>query len=96
MALVVCSVCRRHVKRTDSVCPFCGAAMPTGFRPGLGGALVLGMGLAVTSCGEPNPAPAYTPAVFTGGTAGGGHTDSLGGAGTSGGWGSGGAASGGA
>ena len=63
MALVVCGVCRRHVKRADSVCPFCGASMPKAFRPGLGGALVLGMGLAVAGCNEaePNEASAYGP-----------------------------------
>jgi hypothetical protein len=47
MALVVCGACQCHVKRADSVCPFCGASMPMGFSPGLGEALLLGMGLAV-------------------------------------------------
>jgi hypothetical protein len=62
MALVVCRRCQRHVKRADSVCPFCGAPMPTTLRPALGGALVLGMGLAMASCGgDPNAANAYGP-----------------------------------
>jgi hypothetical protein len=72
MALKVCSVCQRHVKHADSVCPFCGASMPTGFRPALGGALVLGIGLAVAACGDyQNVANAYGPPPFAGGMAGG-------------------------
>jgi hypothetical protein len=67
MALVVCGVCQRHVKRADSVCPFCGASVPTAFRPVLGGALVLGVGLAMASCGnDANSVPLYGPASFDG------------------------------
>jgi hypothetical protein len=63
MALVVCGACRRHVKGADSVCPFCGASMPTTFRPALGGALLLGIGLAVASCssGDNGAVAAYGP-----------------------------------
>ena len=54
MALVVCSQCRRHVKRGESVCPFCGApqSAPGGLRRGLGAAVFLGAGLAVGGCGS--------------------------------------------
>src|SRR5512141_2525036 len=75
MALVVCRTCRRHVKDVDSVCPFCGATMPTAFRPPLGGGLVLGMGLAVASCesSDANPVTVYGPSPYdvhsTGGVA---------------------------
>jgi hypothetical protein len=70
MALVVCGVCQRHVKRADSLCPFCGATMPREFRPALGGALVLGVGLAVVSCSSNPLYAAVALPAFTGGTAG--------------------------
>ncbi len=102
MALVVCRVCQRHVKPADSACPFCGASMPTGFLPGLGGALVLGIGLAVACGGDPEPTRVCVLVPHTGGAASGGHTAQAGAAtgglgtgGTSGGASSGGSASGG-
>jgi hypothetical protein len=53
MALVICGRCQRHVKRGESVCPFCGAprSAPGGLRRGLGAAVVLGAGLCVGGCG---------------------------------------------
>jgi hypothetical protein len=75
MALMVCDVCQRHVKRAESVCPFCGASMPTGFGPVLGGALVLGIGLAMVSCST----SLYKGPPFAGSTAGfGGHAGTSG------------------
>ena len=62
VALVVCQQCQRHVKRADSVCPFCGAPVLTALRAALGRTLALGMGLAASSYGcEPNSAAAYGP-----------------------------------
>ena len=65
VALVVCQQCQRHVKRADSVCPFCGAPVLTALRAALGASLVLGMGLAVASCSgegsDPSSAAAYGP-----------------------------------
>jgi hypothetical protein len=52
MALLVCGQCRRHVKRGESVCPFCGTPQPSGLRRGLGAAVILGAGLAVSGCGS--------------------------------------------
>jgi hypothetical protein len=73
MALVICGVCQRHVKPAESVCPFCGASVPTGFRPPPGGALLLGMGLAMASCSaDSSLAGAYGPAPYVGGIPSGG------------------------
>jgi hypothetical protein len=52
MALVVCGQCRRHVKRGEAVCPFCGTLQPSALRRGLGAAVILGAGLCVGGCGS--------------------------------------------
>ncbi len=49
MRLVLCDRCQRHVRRGDSICPFCGAPRPAS-RAGLGAAVILGTGLSV-GCG---------------------------------------------
>ena len=53
MALVLCRGCQRHVKRGEAVCPFCGTAQSSERVLGraLGSAMLLGVGLAVASCG---------------------------------------------
>jgi hypothetical protein len=52
MPLLVCRNCQRHVKRADSVCPFCGRSMPSraGHLEAHGTIIGLGMGLVLGSC----------------------------------------------
>jgi hypothetical protein len=52
MRLIPCSRCQRHVRLTDSCCPFCGTSKPTdgGALPGL--RLVFAVGAAaLVACG---------------------------------------------
>lgn len=46
--LVLCSVCHRHVKRTDAACPFCHGAMRT--AAGVAAAAAVGIGLTLAAC----------------------------------------------
>ncbi|MBL9107879.1 MAG: hypothetical protein JNM74_01360, partial [Myxococcales bacterium] len=74
MALVTCSACTRHVRETESACPFCGAtvtlraAAPVCTNPsGLSRAALVFGGLAVAASvaactpSEPGPAPLTPP-----------------------------------
>jgi hypothetical protein len=74
MALVTCSACTRHVRETESACPFCGAtvtlraATPVSTNPsGLSRAALVFGGLAVAASvaactpSEPGPAPLTPP-----------------------------------
>lgn len=59
--LALCPVCQRHVRATDSRCPFCDSPARSGAI-----AAVAAAGLALTSCFPtsvygPPPAPAYGP-----------------------------------
>jgi len=78
MALVICERCRRHVKRGESVCPFCGAprSSPGGLRRSLGAAVVLGAGLAVGGCGINSDLGNEDSGVSVDGSSGDGSTDS--------------------
>jgi hypothetical protein len=70
MNLVVCGACQRHVKRGDSVCPFCGKSLTALLRPAPAGALALGIAVAMASCGNGNDASfatAYGPPPCDGG-----------------------------
>lgn len=75
-ALAPCTSCARHVRRTESACPFCGATLALGAAPTprviterLGRAALFSVGAAIVAsvpgCG--NAVPAYgAPAVDTG------------------------------
>jgi hypothetical protein len=67
-ALSLCQSCKRHVRVTESVCPFCGAAFspvaePSGLRPrgrpGGRAALFLAGAAAAPGCAEEQPVPVY-------------------------------------
>ncbi|MCE7893368.1 MAG: hypothetical protein DYH12_27305, partial [Sorangiineae bacterium PRO1] len=44
----VCESCQRHVKATETTCPFCRSARS---RVGVTAALVVGVGLSLAACG---------------------------------------------
>jgi hypothetical protein len=55
MRLRVCGGCGRHVRWHEPRCPFCGArvaALPENARYGLAAAVALGIGVAVSACGD--------------------------------------------
>jgi hypothetical protein len=66
-----CPSCARHVKRSDSACPFCGAEVPHVSaravrvavgrlsRSALFAASAAGLALATTECENPQPLPPY-------------------------------------
>lgn len=77
MRLVSCEGCQRHVRATESACPFCGStidAPPEAPRTrsvkrlGRAALFAFGTSLALVGCDDdPNPVPAYgTPAVDAG------------------------------
>ncbi len=68
--LVPCPDCQRHVRVTESACPFCGAELPSDLhnkvvppaprRLSRGAAFVFGAALAVTACGSEVESPGNT------------------------------------
>jgi len=80
--LIPCSSCRRHVKRTEGVCPFCAAPLPSTsldlpaarpVPPGTKRAALFAMGisLAASACEADNSVPVYgAPNVPLGGSSG--------------------------
>lgn len=89
--LVPCSSCRRHVKHTEGVCPFCAAPLPIttldlpAARPAPPGTkravlFAMGMSLAASACETENATPVYgTPNVPLGGSSGAGGNGNVGG-----------------
>lgn len=51
--LIVCEVCRRHVKSADAACPFCRKPIP-GARIALG-VMAVGIAFSVMACYGPPP-----------------------------------------
>jgi hypothetical protein len=88
---IICNKCHRHIRHTESGCPFCGATRsePSN-RLGVGLAVALGVAATLGCSGEPNPEPvgttggmavvAYGPPPGSGGSAQGG-ASSMGGSG---------------
>ncbi len=86
-----CPQCRRHVRASESACPFCAAPTPDRVGPAprvdavvtgrYARAAILFMGAATSACsgsGEPTPVPFYGPAVVDAGSehdSGGASTD---------------------
>lgn len=68
MSLRECTSCQRHVKRTDTACPFCGEAMTPAAAPvaplprarlGRAALVALGASALTMGCDEPGPRAVY-------------------------------------
>ena len=52
---VICTKCRRHIRHSESSCPFCGAPKPEpSVRLGVGLAVALGVAATLGCSGESN------------------------------------------
>jgi hypothetical protein len=72
--LVLCEVCHRHVKSTETACPFCSRSLPGKVALGV---LAVGIAFSVMACYGPPPREfddGHTPRG-SGTQQGGGHRD---------------------
>jgi hypothetical protein len=51
--LIPCPECSRHLRASESYCPFCAKPLPTNHSPRWGATLALGLTIAVTGCSAP-------------------------------------------